>query len=255
MSALTLMRLTLRQSVGRHRWGLLVFLAILALLPVFIAAITLEISRLDPDLRQNLAGEAGRLAFLRGLFGGFQLPLLYPTIVLLLMGTALREEIQNDTIPYLWMKPLPRAAIVGAKYAGGMLVALVIAEASVLATAALLTGDEEVLAAFSAGAALALPAYGALFLALSLWIDHALLWGFAYLLGWEEIFSRVSPAASQLSVRHYAQNLSEAFLGQGPGVEVDGGLSAVVLLGITIVLLALSALRFSRMEFPGGGEG
>jgi ABC-type transport system involved in multi-copper enzyme maturation permease subunit len=255
MSVLTLMQLTLRQSVGRHRWGLLVFLVILALLPVFIAAITLEISKLDPDLRQSLAGEAGRLAFLRGLFGGFQLPLLYPTVVLILMGTALREEIQNDTIPYLWMKPLPRAAIVGAKYAGGMLVALVIAEASVLATGALLTGDGNVLAAFLVSTAFALLAYGALFLALSLWVDHALLWGFSYLLGWEEIFSRISTAASQLSIRHYAQRLGEAFLGQGQGADASWVMSAVVLLGITVALLALSALRFSRMEFTGGGKG
>lgn len=252
MNVLALMQLTLRQSVGRHRWGLVVFLVILALLPVFISAITLEISRLDPDLRRDLSQEATRLAFLQGLFGGFQLPLLYPILALILMGATLREEIQNDTIPYLWMKPLPRAAILGSKYAGVVLVALVIAEASVIATGALLTGDGGVLGAFALSAALALLAYGALFLALSLWVDHALLWGFAYLLGWEEIFSRISNAVSQLSIRHYAQRLSEALLGQEP--DVSWGVSAGVLLGITIGLLALSVLRFSRMEFPGGGE-
>jgi len=252
-STLALMKLTLRQQLGRHRWGLWLFLLILAALPVFIAAVTLEALRFDSALRDSVSALDVKRELLIGFFRDFQLPLLYPLIALVLMAGALREEIQNDTIAYLWLKPIPRGLIVFAKYSGTMVGIWGLVGLSVLATGALLVPSGKLLGALLLTAGVGLLAYGALFFALSVWVERPLLWGFAYVLGWEEAFSRISSAASQLSVRHYAQGLLSALM-EGSHGGVSPGAALGVLLGITAVALTVASWRFSRMEFPGGEE-
>jgi ABC-2 type transport system permease protein len=239
-----LLRLTWRQYLGRHRLGLLLFLSALGALPVVIAAVTLEVGRLDLGL--------GREEFLKGLFWGFQLPLLYPVIALILTATVLREEIQNETIPYLWLKPIPRGAIVVSKYLGVLMVALLFSGLSLIATAALLVDDWGLIGSMLLVMAVALLAYGAFFLALSTLFDRALIWGFVYVLIWEGSFSRISPAASKLSIRHYAEDFLKNLLDLP--AEVSLVMSLGVLLGLMVMMLGLACWRFARMEFPGGME-
>jgi ABC-type transport system involved in multi-copper enzyme maturation permease subunit len=229
------------------------FLLILVALPVFIAAVTLEALRFDPALRGNLSMLEVQRELLMRLFRDFQLSLLYPLIALVLMAGALREEIQNDTIAYLWLKPIPRGLIVLAKYSGTTLGIWGLVGLSVLATGALLAPSGKLLGALLLTAGMGSLAYGALFFALSVWVERPLLWGFAYVLGWEESFSRISSAASQLSVRHYAQGLLSALTESSNG-NVSLSLALGVLLGLAVVTLAAAAWRFARMEFAGGEE-
>lgn len=244
-----LLRLALRQLFGWHRLGLLLFLCVLSALPVVMVAVTLASAQFDPDLRQEFMSEESRTTFLKVLFGFFLSPLLYPVIALLLTATVLREEIQNETIIYLWTKPLARWAIIISKYAVAMLAALVFCGMSLLITGAILINDVAFMGKLLFTVVLALLAYGAFFLALSTFLDRALLWGFAYVLGWEESFSRISSAASQLSIRHYAENLEAALLGWPTVVSL--GASVAVLLGLALVFVGVASWRFSRMEFAG----
>jgi len=243
-----LLRLTLRQYLGRHRVGLLLFLSALAVLPVLIVVITLGALKAEGlDL-----GGMEREELLRGLFTGFELPVLFPVMVLILSATVLREEIQNETLPYLWLKPVPRPAIVVSKYLGVLLLGLSFSELSLIASAAPLVDDWDLIGALLLAAAAALSAYGAFFLALSTLLERALIWGFVYVLIWEGSFSRISPAASKLSIRHYAENLAKNLLEQP--AEAPLAMSLGVLLGLTLVLLGLASWRLSRMEFSGGAE-
>ncbi len=249
---LSLVRFTLRQALGRHRPGRWVFLGFLAVLPALIVAVVLQAGRLDAELAQELADRELRVAFLRDLFEGFQLPLLYPLIALLLTVPALREEIDGDTLPYVWLKPLSRGAIVVSKYAGALLGALFLAGLSTAVGAALLLPEGSMVGRLVLATFAALPAYGALFLVLSVWTPRALLLGLVYVIVWEGLFSRISDAASQLSVRHYAVAVERALLGVGEPIEPSLGASLGVLLGLAVGLVALAAWRFSRMEFSGG---
>lgn len=240
----TLLSLTLRQYLGWHRLGLLVFLFVLGALPPIIAASFLGVARWDPQI------EATTFDFARGLFSGFQLPLLYPVIGLILTATVLREEIQNGTIPYLWLKPLSRPAIVLSKFLGAWLIAFVISGASLSASAWLLTSDGVLIARQLLTLVGALLAYGALFFLLGTLFDRGLVWGFAYLLGWEESFSRISPAASELSIRHYAEALERNLAGATGEIQLATSLS--VLLGLAVISFGLAVWRFTSMEFTGG---
>ncbi len=241
MISRALVQLSLRQLVGWRRLGLWLFLLILSAFPLLIMAVMLQAGRLDPRIVSE--------GFLRELFKGFQLPLVYPAIALLLTATALREEIQNETIVYLWTKPVLRATIVLAKYAAAILTALLFAGLSLVATALLATSNWDLIGRLLLTTALALLAYGAFFLALSLFFDRALIWGFAYILGWEESLSRISPAATQLSIRHYAEGFAHHLLGLPTDVSMAA--SVGVLFGWTAIPLGLAIWRFREMELPG----
>lgn len=248
----SLVRFTLRQAFGRHRLGRWIFLVFLAMLPALIGLVVLPAGRLDPGLAQELADRESRFAFLQGLFEGFQLPLLYPLIALLLMVPAVREEIDDDTLPYLWLKPLSRGTIVLSKYLGALLGTLFLTGLSTALGTALLLPEGPLLGRLVLATFAALPAYGALFFALSVWTPRALLLGLVYVIAWEELFSRISEAASQLSLRRYAVAVERALV-EGSG-EPSLGASLGVLLGLTAVLLAGAAWRLSQREFPGAGE-
>jgi ABC-2 type transport system permease protein len=247
-----LLRLSGRQLLGWHRLGLLVFLCVLSALPLLIVATTLASARLDADLMRELMNEAARADFLKVLVNYFQLPLLYPAMILLLTATILREQIQQETIIYLWIKPISRTALVLSQYTVALLLAFVLSGLSLMITGALLVKDWALLGGLLSVVAVALAAYGAFFLALSTVLDRALLWGFVYLLGWEELFSRISPLASQWSIRHYAENLERSLWGES-GVSL--GASLGVLLGLTAFFLGIAIWRFSQMEFAGREEG
>lgn len=248
-----LFHLTWRQLIGWHRLGLLIFLCVLWALPVFVVGVTLATAQFDSSRQQQLKTDQFRTDFLTALFDYFQLPLLYPVIALLLTATVLRKEIQNETILYLWTKPISRSAIVISKYIVALFAALLLAVLSVWVTGAMLISDWVWLGKLSFTVAIALLAYGAFFFALSMIFDRALIWGFVYILGWELLFSRISSAASELSIRHYAENL-ERSLFDASG-EASFSINLAVLLGLTVAMLGLAIWRFSQMEFTGNEEG
>lgn len=251
-----LIGLALRRQLGRHRWGLGLFLLGLALLPTLIGVLTLKAHEINPVLEAPDGREV-----LLGIFRDLQFPLLYPLIALVLMAGALRDEIQHDTIAYLWLKPLPRGALAAATWAGALLgIWALVGLSTLLAGAALAppTDRETVglIGKLLLVAGVGTLAYGALFFALGVWVERPLLWGFAYLLGWEEVFSRVSPTASRLSVRHHVQGLFNRLVeGEGASPDPSLGTAVAALVGVAVVALAIAGWRFSRMEFPGAGAG
>ncbi len=235
-------RISLRQLVGAHRIGMTLFLLFCALLPVMIAASVMQVHQAEGTY-------VNHDEFLSVLFTGFQLTLLFPIITLILVSLVLREEISNNTIVYLWTKPISRASILLSKYLSAIVIALLLASVSVLGTASMLTTNSNVIFDQLLTAWVAVLAYGAFFLALSLYFGRAILIGFFYILVWEVLFSRVAPLASQLSIRHYAENLSSS-LQSGTG-ELSMTASLVVLLIILMGFMAISIRRFTQMEFPG----
>ena len=245
MIRIDIIQMSLRQLVGAHRIGLALFLVLCALLPTMIAFGVLQAENINP-------GHVDRDGILSVLFNGFQLPVLFPMIVLILVSLVLREEISNNTITYLWVKPISRASIVISKSLSAVSLALLLAGASTLVTTLMLVPDWTFALNWLVAAVITLLAYGAFFLALSLYMGRAILVGFFYILVWEASFSRVSYLAERLSIRFYGENLASGLQGRESDVSVAASL--VVLLVITVFFLILSVRRFSAMEFPGDTE-
>lgn len=235
---IALAKLTLRQYGSR--FGLLAFASGLAILPWLIAIVYWGAAQWEADV-------VPAAQFTDGLFATFTLPLLYPVIALLLTASALRDEIQNGTMPYLWTKPVSRASIVVGKFVGAMGIAGLVTVLSAIGTVGAMTADLSMLGAHLGALVPTVFAYGALFFALGTLWERGLLWGFVFLLGWEEALSRVSTLATQVSIRHYAEELTRAL--QNGASSLDPLTSLAVLIGVGVVLLALATLRFSGMEF------
>lgn len=237
-ATIALARLTLRQYSSR--FGLLSFAGVLAALPWIIAIVYWGASQWETDI-------VPAAQFADALFASFTLPLLYPVIALLLTASALRDEMANGTMPYLWTKPVGRSSIVVGKFVGSIAIALLVTVLSSLGTVGAMTADLSTLGAHLGALVPTVFAYGALFFALGTLLERGLLSGFVFLLGWEEALSRVSTLATQASVRHYAEELTRAL--QGGGSSLDPIASVAVLVGVGVVVLVLSVARFKGMEF------
>lgn len=237
-ATIALAKLTLRQYGSR--FGLLSFAGILAILPWIIAVVYWGAAQWEADV-------VPAAQFADEVFANFTLPLLYPVIALLFTASVLQDEISNGTMPYLWTKPVGRGSIVVGKFIGAIAIALLITILSSLGTVGAMTADVSMLGTHLGALIPTVFAYGALFLALGTLLERGLLWGFVFLLGWEEALSRVSTLATQISIRHYAEELARAL--QNGASSLDPLTSLLVLIGIGSALLILSAIRFSRMEF------
>jgi len=243
-------QLTLRQLLGFHRFGFFILVLFIIGLPVFAAGAASAVEAAATSSNFNPE------EFLAGLFQGSQLPIFYPIVILFLASMALREEIDNNTIVYLWTKPISRASIVLSKFSAAFVVASVLCGLSAAITSLIIYPSEIPLAAqFVLASIVGLLAYGGLFFTLSLISGRtmAVIIGMSYAIIWEGLLSRVSPLTSNLSIRHYATNFAANVIDIDRYLEPSLSLvtSLLVLLGITAVLLSLSIWKFSKMEFAG----
>lgn len=237
---LALLRFNLRQLIGRHRWGALSFWMVLALLPAGLATLGVAFAQDRVD----------RLEMSLGLFNDLTLALVLPVLALLVASSLLREEIQNQTIVYLYLKPLARASLVLAPVAASSLVLLLLMALNLISVS--LVFQESRVMIFLMVGVVAVLAYGTFFTALGLWMRRAVLWGLGYLLLWEGALGNLSRPASFLSVRKYLLGFEQALLGNSS--EIPMGTALIVLGGIVIGSLGMALWRLRSMEFVGDTE-
>lgn len=195
-----ILRLTLRQLLGRRR---VLLSALLALVPVALAlAYRLGGRGTDP---QEWAADA----LLAGLVATTVLPL-----VALVHGTAcLGAELDDGTALQLLATPVPRSRIVAAKLMAASAVTVVTVVPSALVAAAIaLQGEPDggLLAGFGLALAAGSVVYVALFLALRIVTSRALVAGLVYILIWEGVVNGLFAGTRLLSIRHGTLGLADA---------------------------------------------
>jgi hypothetical protein len=232
MFSAAIFRMTLRQLVGRHRWGTLLMVLVLAAMPAAVALLIPQRPQVGIELVKKLL-----------------VPWLVPALVLLGGATVLREEIQNQTFVYLYLKPISRLGLVLSQFAAALVVPL---GATALSSILLALASDGPLGVFLGVGSIAVIAYGALFFMLSLFFSRVVLWAFGYLVIWEGFLSGISQSVAQVSVKRYALGLAEAL--QGSGGEPSALLSITVLFGLVISCLAISAMRLRALELAGSAE-
>lgn len=232
---LALVRFSLRQLAGRDRWFALGFWLLIALLPAMLAGLIV-----------NLAPRQGETASL-AIFENLTLALILPALALILASGLFREEIQSQTIVYLYLKPVARSILVLAKFIAALIVLLGLMSLSVIATVAIFQDGR--VGVFLTVGAIAVLAYSAFFMTLSLFVGRAVLWGFGYLLLWEGFLANISRPASFLSLRRHLLGLEQVLLGKGTEISLETAL--LVLMGVVILGLVISIWRLSSMEFAG----
>jgi ABC-2 type transport system permease protein len=194
--------------------------------------------------------------FTLDLFRQLVLPVLLPVVALTFSTSSLGSELRDGTVTNLLLKPIPRPAVLGAKYLAAVLASLLVllpAEVVGHVVAARGLGSTDLLAGMLLATVVGTVAYCALGVLLSLLMARALLVGLAYALLWEGAVVSVAPSAASLSIRGYTEGVLAAVL-KGEGLDLTtrlGPVSATVLAAVvTLAALVLAVRRLERMDIP-----
>ena len=232
----------LRFSLGQLLAGRRLLIVPLVALPLVLVAVFAAGADTDPT------------TFTLDLYRQFVLPVLLPVVSLVFSTSALGAELRDGTVTNILLKPLPRPAILGAKYLAAVLATLLVLLPAVVAAHLIVAGglgSTDLLAGMVLASVVGALAYCALGMLLSLLMARAVLVGLVYALLWEGAVVSVAPSASSLSIRGYTEGVLAAVL-SGGGVDFTvrlGPVSASVLAAVvTLAALGLAVLRLERMD-------
>jgi ABC-2 type transport system permease protein len=250
LSALgSLFWLTLRQHSRARR--LLVLLLLFAV-PVAIALIA----------RYTHSSTGPKLAF--GLIFTLIPQVLVPLTALLYAAGMIQDEIEEQTLTYLLVRPLQRWAIFLSKLLATWLVACVLVGVLLCVTyLAIYVGESGVwdrlpreAAAVFLATALALGAYCSIFSCLSLFVRRTLVAGVAYILIFEGLIANIDFVVRSLTVMFYYRVLVERWLGQSIpewkislGKEPSVWTCVAILLGASAAAAVVGTIWFTQREF------
>jgi len=180
--------------------------------------------------------------------GTFGTNIFAPFIALTLGSAALGDLVEDRTLVYIWLRPVPRYSMATAAFAAVISVVGPIVVV-VMTAAAAVTGVDDLLMATAAATALAVFAYSGLFLALGLRFKRSLLVGLGYIAIWELLMSRLGDWFARLSVRSYPMSI----LSDATGVEMrlaDRSTLASYIVPVAVGLagLAYTSWRLTRTE-------
>lgn len=241
---LEVVRVTMRQLLGRRRTLLL---ALFASLPLLLAVISRMFDTVDVA------------SFTDNVFNPLSMVIVLPLAAVLFGTGAFGAEIDEGTAIYLLSKPMSRWSVVLAKTLAATILTLTLSVGSVLVAAAIdaLPGDNGLAAteAYVAATVVGAVCYVSLFVALSIFTRRALVIGIGYTLIWEGALSAILAGIANLSVRQYALGIADAFfqLGRNPApVPPTTALILSVILVVAAMVIATWKLR--RFELSGGGD-
>ena len=245
-------RLSLRQLASRSRLLLIVFLAAL---PVGLAALISALVSED---------ESSNTQFTNTLLDGLLIAGALPIVTMVLATATFGNELEDRTLSYLALKPLPRTLIVlpkllAAIVVGGPLLIISGVVATLLGGgfgAVLLVVEGDLQATLAVGLALlaGVVTYAAIFTWAGLMTTRALAFALIYVFLWEGLISSLMPGVRYLSVRGYTLAImhgldDRTFADLGERViEFPAAIVGAVV--TTAVFFLLTVRRLYRMDVP-----
>ena len=190
---------------------------------------------------------------------------LVPLTALLFASGMVQDDVEEQTLTYLLIRPIPRWLIYAAKVAATWLV--ISALAAVFTSAALAavywgTSDLDAPALIrralliSGLLSLSLLAYVAIFGGLSLLTRRSLVLGVGYIVVFEGVLANIDFVIRHVTVMYYVRTLSVRWLDLSgadwtidPATAPDAATCLLTLLGIGVVLALLGSWLFSVREF------
>jgi ABC-2 type transport system permease protein len=199
------------------------------------------------------------------LFQILMVPLFLQVVVIfvtLVAATALiREEIEDNTLPYLLTRPVSKPAILWSKFSAYLAAVLLLLIPSVLFAYVVtqgyagnpLSADRDVLFGFLIATSFGAAAYGAFFLLLSILVRRPLPAGLLFGFVWEFGIGSIPGDFPRLSIIHYLRSVLKELAPIGPlGIYPSNDsamVASVVLVGFTVAALLLSTFLFQQQEF------
>ena len=193
------------------------------------------------------------------LFDALLLPVLLPLMALIFATSALGNEVEDGTLPYLTLRPISRLTVVLSKLGAATLITAAIIEVSLLPMYLIAVqgaGDGRRFGAMLLAGLAGCLAYCSLFLPVGLFAPRrGFIVGLSYVLTWEGAAATFSSALATLSVRRYVQGALDTGLGAAPLRDihtsgVDGTSSVIVLTIFVAGCIAVASWRLQHMDLP-----
>jgi len=234
-----LVRVTVQSLLGRRR---ILLMLLLVALPVLVGlAIRLGGGRADAAV----------------ILDTLVIRTVLPLVALVIGSAALGSEIEDGTVVYLLVKPVPRWVVALAKIVVAVGLTLVLTVPPMLVTAVLIgtaTGGSLgpslafVLAAIAGGAA-----YASVFTTLGALTTRALVVGLAYTLLWEGVLAGLLEGTRFLSIRQATLGIAAALGGRDPDVaSLEPTVSLVVLVLAIASSFVLATVALQRFQVRAG---
>lgn len=228
----------------------------LVALPIGLAALVSAILSED---------ESSNREFINNLLDGLLIAGILPIVTMVMATAAFGNELEDRTLSYLVLKPIPRSRIVLPKLLASIVVSgplLVVSGvgATLLGAsgigAALLVLDGDLQAAVAIGVALlvGVVTYAAIFTWAGLVTTRALAFALIYVFLWEGLISTFLGGVRYLSVRGYTLAIlhgmdDKSFDAIGDRViEFPAAIAGAA--AVTVVFFWLTVLRLRRMDVP-----
>jgi ABC-type transport system involved in multi-copper enzyme maturation permease subunit len=193
----------------------------------------------------------------------FYLSFLLLVMTLFYSTAIIGDEIEDRTITYLFVRPVPRSKIYLGKFLAALVLASVMIILSAMASFLVLLSSESpsealphigILAQDIGILALGLVAYSSLFGFFGAWLKRPLLAGLLFCLAWESFVTYLPGYLNRLTVMHYLQSLLPHPSGQRGLLSIfkqttSGPVAIVMLVLIAGAFLALACWTVSRKQY------
>lgn len=229
-------RMLLRQLVTRGRViALLVLGGVLILAAVGVAAS----DEVDDQVETMI-----------GVIDGLGLVLVVPVVSLVFASASLGDGKEDGTLVYLWLRPMDRLPVVLGAYLASITISLPLTVTPMAVAAAIGGAGTDGIVATAVASVLGVLAYSAVFVLLGLLVKNSIIWGLAYVLLWEGLFTQFSPAIGRVAIRGYLR----AALAKLSEIDIDDALdvttptAVIVALAVGVVAIGLASMRLDKME-------
>jgi len=180
---------------------------------------------------------------------------ILPIVTMVLATTAFRHELDDSTLGYLILKPIPRSLIVLPKLLASIIVGgLFVIISSVIAT--LLGPEGSGQAVFAVGVAVfvGVVTYTTIFTWAGLISSHALGFALIYVFLWEALVSSLLEGVRYLSVRGYVLSIINGIDGESFSMlderVIELPAAIVGATAVTAIFFWLTVRRLRRMDVP-----
>lgn len=190
-------------------------------------------------LRAGDATTEDRLQFLNG----YGLALVLPVTTLVFASAALGDLVDDQTMVYLWLRPVARWKLGLAAVLATLTVVVPLVVIPLLAAGVAADVDGDAMAGLLAATAVGAIGYTGAFTALGLRARRALVWGLIYIFIWEQFVARAGEGVRRFALSAYTRSV----LGHISGVELrDADISRLYGLVVPLAVGVAGALYVAR---------
>ncbi len=171
-----------------------------------------------------------------------------PICALVFASSSLGDTVDDRTLVYLWLTPVPRWQIAAAATLASTTVALPLVFGPLVLAAAATGAGPALIGATAMACTVGTFGYAGLFTALGLRVRRALVWGIAYILIWEGFVATASDTAAKLSLRAYTASILSQYTGVGLRLGSLTLISGIVVpLAVGVVFTGVTAWLLTRI--------